>query len=954
MKVYRSFAILFLFIGLMVFAGTTLADKIENRTKQNPHNPAFYLPETRPSAEFTSNASSNAHAKGIEIESIIYNYRGQAYPLKRIMEGEFAIELYCGDNAGGVDIVFCIDNTGSMGGTINGVRDNISELVGMLDAGEYNYRLGGVCYGDAVAPDIEPWDGTPRELFDADGNLATGWQMTSDFTQFNTWLMTITAWGGGDGAENSLCAIMAAANNYDWRENAIHIIVFFTDNTFYERGDGCDGVCDYTRAEGYSVIVDGGYILFSSTSTISWDDFCTAMNDPVDATFWYQNTTTSSGGNWYPLGVTWDIIFNDVIALVDTFEIISFCVTNNTGAYLSELTAEIIPGSCISVSSENPQTYGPWSIGERHCYMWQINSVEGCIGQEACFDLVVSSLGFSDTARGCIFIPDCGCPGPTAEPICPPYAAISACPYQDITIRINDEGSGVQASKIRLEVDGHEYIYPDNMTFDDGVVRFIPDEIWAHNRVIVYNLVDAEDSMGCDLREEVSGAFITDLRPPEVTSFNPPCGFQFGDSIEFSWHIEDFPGTINVSSIVLHIDGAEFRHGDGHLNYHITGIYGDGDLIFRANSFAIGIMPGDTFTACVYIADGVLPGLDSCSLCGPNDTTICCEYSISPCVGPVAQVVCPPSSTPTDTTITACPYQSIVIELIGEDNPINESTIRIQIAGTNFACVDAELTYADDTLVFIPQNPWAHGQIVPFNLYRADDTRGCTITAPASSFFAVDLEPPLVQNVQPQPGFEFTGIMTISVWLEDRPAGIDYNNITMTIDGTEYRMGDGFLSYAGGNTEGVATISGLPDDFGIARGDTFEVCITANDLIPANEGPCELCGPNDTTYCFEYMFYPLTTCERLPNPFTPNGDGINDYAQFYYPEMYRLDGVISIFTIRNIKVKEIEVKRGAGAVEMARWDGTDFAGNPLPMGLYIYVIKTENEVVCNGTVTLAK
>ena len=36
------------------------------------------------------------------------------------------------------------------------------------------------------------------------------------------------------------------------------------------------------------------------------------------------------------------------------------------------------------------------------------------------------------------------------------------------------------------------------------------------------------------------------------------------------------------------------------------------------------------------------------------------------------------------------------------------------------------------------------------------------------------------------------------------------------------------------------------------------------------------------------------------------------------------------------------------------WNGKDDIANPLPEGLYIWIIISNNEVVCNGTVVLAK
>jgi len=45
---------------------------------------------------------------------------------------------------------------------------------------------------------------------------------------------------------------------------------------------------------------------------------------------------------------------------------------------------------------------------------------------------------------------------------------------------------------------------------------------------------------------------------------------------------------------------------------------------------------------------------------------------------------------------------------------------------------------------------------------------------------------------------------------------------------------------------------------------------------------------------------------------------------------------------------------GFDDVASRRWDGTDPQGSPLAPGLYIYVIIVDGEVVCSGTVVLAR
>ena len=95
-------------------------------------------------------------------------------------------------------------------------------------------------------------------------------------------------------------------------------------------------------------------------------------------------------------------------------------------------------------------------------------------------------------------------------------------------------------------------------------------------------------------------------------------------------------------------------------------------------------------------------------------------------------------------------------------------------------------------------------------------------------------------------------------------------------------------------------------------------------------------------------------CLRTPNPFTPNSDGINDYAQFEFDGMGEIEGTIYIFDLYGHEVRSIKVPSGGGAKQAARWDGKDNDGNPLKQGLYMYVIESGGEIVCEGTTVLAR
>jgi hypothetical protein len=83
----------------------------------------------------------------------------------------------------------------------------------------------------------------------------------------------------------------------------------------------------------------------------------------------------------------------------------------------------------------------------------------------------------------------------------------------------------------------------------------------------------------------------------------------------------------------------------------------------------------------------------------------------------------------------------------------------------------------------------------------------------------------------------------------------------------------------------------------------------------------------------------LGAVEVSSNPFTPNGDGINDAVELVFPvfkvlgskslvlEVYGLDGIL-------VRRQEKAVAHAAGLQHLS-WDGRDRDGRLLPPGLYI-------------------
>ena len=83
----------------------------------------------------------------------------------------------------------------------------------------------------------------------------------------------------------------------------------------------------------------------------------------------------------------------------------------------------------------------------------------------------------------------------------------------------------------------------------------------------------------------------------------------------------------------------------------------------------------------------------------------------------------------------------------------------------------------------------------------------------------------------------------------------------------------------------------------------------------------------------------LGEVEVLANPFTPNGDGINDAVRFVFP-IFKMPGqtslVLEVYGLDGGLVHRVErsVANAAGIQEVS-WDGRDQDGTLLPPGMYI-------------------
>jgi hypothetical protein len=135
------------------------------------------------------------------------------------------------------DIVFVIDNTGSMGGAIFGVRESVLSFIGAIEASGQDIRAGVVAYNDNLPETFE--SGVPVTDTRAHAAVYGFVDLTSDFAEADTlyqFIENLPATGGGDGPELAIGGLDYARRAFSWRPGAQQIYIVITDVTTWGGG----------------------------------------------------------------------------------------------------------------------------------------------------------------------------------------------------------------------------------------------------------------------------------------------------------------------------------------------------------------------------------------------------------------------------------------------------------------------------------------------------------------------------------------------------------------------------------------------------------------------------------------------------------------------------------------------------------------------------------------------
>jgi len=96
----------------------------------------------------------------------------------------------------------------------------------------------------------------------------------------------------------------------------------------------------------------------------------------------------------------------------------------------------------------------------------------------------------------------------------------------------------------------------------------------------------------------------------------------------------------------------------------------------------------------------------------------------------------------------------------------------------------------------------------------------------------------------------------------------------------------------------------------------------------------------------------------LPNPFTPNGDGINDEVVFSFDLFLVLDEIdisLGIYDLSGQAIRQLNAADSSAGTVRIGWDGNDENGAKVAPGIYLYYLKIGSDDTANeysGTISL--
>ncbi len=482
-----------------------------------------------------------------------------------------------------------------------------------------------------------------------------------------------------------------------------------------------------------------------------------------------------------------------------------------------------------------------------------------------------------------------------------------------ISLIIRDLLSGVDPFSIVMTVNGltvDASYYYDTLRFETSDSGWV----WSGGDVVEICIWASDNANFCGQNSDsICYQFAIASGGPEITAVIPPTDSMWSscDNQGAAFTIID-PDGVDETSIEVTVNGileTSWLFADDTLFYTPSALWNHGDVV----------------EICVWAAD---------NLGNPCDDWACRTYMID--LEPPEIVVITPTP---GTSVSSTPVFNV--SLMDDASGIEDISLSVSLNGVVFIVGDGHLTWDGSNLHLDPGTSFAQGEILTFCLDSiADSPDICAPNILDSCWsYLVEVLPDIWTHdslvlVSPTSIVEgdtviFTGTMLVDYIGADFDWNIVANGITIL---------DSFAVVGAG--ESMTVIRNFHSEFIALGPGNYVLCLRLDpDNVVAEWDETNNIG------CTQLSII-SSECDAHPSPFSPNGDGVNDYAIFNYPGQAALDAVIKIYDMNGRIVRELANNNV--------WDGNDSADRPLPKDIYMYLVLRDGELICKGTVYLAR
>lgn len=269
-----------------------------------------------------------------------------------------------------MDLVFIMDNTGSMTDVIKSVKDSISAFAISLEAAGTDVRFGIVSFGD-------------------DTSEASSLDLPATAEAVAGWLNALQGVSGSDAPENPLDSIVYAYRNFSWRSGAQKVFIVITDAPCHQVNDGGQGgassndITSFDISSVQAILVGNASIYAVSPSSEGYKalkdqpssvrngdirdladglGYTFATNEAGNYTATKRTTTVpNTGGKWIPLPESGTIDLNElgISASVTKGYTLRFNYTFEAGLWYIHILADTNKDSLLDSDVVIPLTVSP-------------------------------------------------------------------------------------------------------------------------------------------------------------------------------------------------------------------------------------------------------------------------------------------------------------------------------------------------------------------------------------------------------------------------------------------------------------------------------------------------------------------------------------------------------------------------------------------------------------------